>query len=117
MRLDCHRWKNTCLDIATSILRKPPKARQGGIYVGLFAQSIIGATEKRRESGAGVAVIGGIGASGNRWGEGREFIRNEATRLEASPVATVLGVSGAIFMGCGGYLGAGVAIHWLRTFW
>jgi hypothetical protein len=24
-------------------------------------QSIIGATEKRRESGAGVAVIGGIG--------------------------------------------------------
>lgn len=26
-----------------------------------YAQSIIGATEKRRESGAGVAVIGGIG--------------------------------------------------------
>jgi hypothetical protein len=35
-------------------------------------QSIIGATEKRRESGAGVAVIGGIGVSGmgeaGRWG-------------------------------------------------
>lgn len=35
-------------------------------------QSIIGATEKRRESGAGVAVIGGIGGSemggAGRWG-------------------------------------------------
>ena len=37
-----------------------------------YAQSIIGATEKRRESGAGVAVIGGIGGSemgeAGRWG-------------------------------------------------
>jgi hypothetical protein len=41
-----------------------------------YAQSIMGATEKRRESGAGVAVIRGIGVSGmgeaGRWGE---FIR------------------------------------------
>lgn len=29
-----------------------------------MVQSIIGATEKRRESGAGVAVIGDIGGSG-----------------------------------------------------
>ncbi|PWE46659.1 hypothetical protein C9I49_06890 [Pseudomonas prosekii] len=28
---------------------------------GNYVQSIIGATEKRRDSGAGVAVIGGIG--------------------------------------------------------
>ena len=37
-----------------------------------YVQSIIGATEKRRESGAGVAVIGGIGGSemggAGRWG-------------------------------------------------
>lgn len=30
-------------------------------------QSIIGATEKRRESGAGVAVIGGIGGTESVW--------------------------------------------------
>jgi len=39
----------------------------------LSVQSIMGATEKRRESGAGVAVIGGIGGSemggaSRRWG-------------------------------------------------
>jgi hypothetical protein len=40
-------------------------------------RSIIGATEKRRESGAGVAVIGDIGCSGLVGPGGREFIRIE----------------------------------------
>jgi hypothetical protein len=46
--------------------------KRAGPLVDGYIQSIIGATEKRRESGAGVAVIGGIGVSGvgeaGRWG-------------------------------------------------
>jgi|GEM_PF-5966746 len=47
-------------------------------------QSIIGATEKRRESGAGVAVIGGIGgleSVGRKTGVYQEWI----CWVEASP--------------------------------
>ncbi|RON43377.1 hypothetical protein BK666_20035 [Pseudomonas frederiksbergensis] len=43
-----------------------------------YAQSIIGATEKRRERGAGVAVIGGIGGFGlgraGRWGVYQDWV-------------------------------------------
>jgi hypothetical protein len=37
--------------------------RLAGVEERGYVQSIIGATEKRRESGAGVAVIGDIGGS------------------------------------------------------
>jgi len=40
------------------------------LFTGLWEisiRSIIGATEKRRESGAGVAVIGGIGGTESVW--------------------------------------------------
>lgn len=55
-------------------------AKQAGMHVVGYAQSIIGATEKRRESGAGVAVIGDIGGSGmGKAGMWAEFIRNGVT--------------------------------------
>ena len=58
----------------TKVVRGFLDGAEGHAFRGLQnqpIQSIIGATEKRRESGAGVAVIGGIGVSGmgeaGRW--------------------------------------------------
>jgi len=54
-------------------------ARLAGVQTRDYAQSIIGATEKRRESGAGVAMIGDIGGSGlggaGRWGSLSGMVR------------------------------------------
>lgn len=50
-----------CLEIATKLGKFSGLAKLARALAVSYAQSIIGATEKRRDSGAGVAVIGGIG--------------------------------------------------------
>jgi hypothetical protein len=65
-----------CLKIATKRKGLDGIGRLAGALVSCYIQSIIGATEKRRESGAGVAVIRGIGVSGmGEAGRRGEFIR------------------------------------------
>jgi hypothetical protein len=61
-----------CLEIATKHCVFEGLARLAGVQTKDYAQSIIGATEKRRESGAGCRGIGRIWIRGAKVGE---FIR------------------------------------------
>ncbi|PNG40872.1 hypothetical protein A1354_11910 [Pseudomonas asplenii] len=63
---------SACLEIATKYCRFAGLARLAGVQTRDYAQSIIGATEKRRESGAGCRGIGGVWIRGAKVGE---FIR------------------------------------------
>lgn len=79
-----------CLEIATKQCVFKELASLAGVQTSDYAQSIIGATEKRRESRAGVAVIGGIG--GSEMGEaGRRGVYQDwGYRAQASFSAIVL---------------------------
>jgi hypothetical protein len=74
-----------CLYFATKRGIFERVARLDGVQTRSYLQSVIGAMEQRRESGAAVAEIGGIGGTNRRGREVGALIRNGENEVYSHP--------------------------------